>query len=68
MRLWLKECREAKGFTARRLAEGLDISESYYGLIEKGERQKSLDFSLAVKLSMLLEIPLAKIAEFEKEQ
>lgn len=65
MRQWLKSRREETGLSARQVAAGLGISESYYSLIEKGERQKNLDFCLAVKLSHLLSIPLGKLAEYE---
>ena len=40
MREWLKNSRKEKGITMSELASKLDISESYYCLIENGERQK----------------------------
>ena len=66
MRKWLKQQREEKGLSARKVAELLGISESYYSLIEKGERQKTLDFSLVVMLSRILDVSMATIAEYEK--
>ena len=65
MRDWLKALREKKGFSIKQAAEQLDISESYYCLIENGERQKKLDFSLVVKLSQLLGVSMQEIATFE---
>ena len=65
MRLWLKTAREKKGLTMKTLAERLNISESYYCSIENGERQKKMDLSLAAKLSMALEMPIAEIIENE---
>jgi putative transcriptional regulator len=41
MRVWLKKIRENKGMTQRDLSLKLDISESYYSLIENGERRPS---------------------------
>lgn len=67
MRNWLKALREKKGLSMKQAAEQLDISESYYCLIENGERQKKLDFSLVVKLSQLLGISMQEIAVFETQ-
>lgn len=53
MRTWLRSRREELGISAKQAAKKLDISESYYSLIERGERQKTLDFSLVVKLSLI---------------
>lgn len=65
VRLWLKTAREKKGLTMKTLADRLNISESYYCSIENGERQKKMDLSLAAKLSMALEMPIAEIIENE---
>lgn len=65
MREWLKNLREEKGFTQKRLGELLDISESYYSYIEAGDRQKAMDISLARKLSQALGISVEQIVEFE---
>ena len=65
MRTWLKEKREDAGFSMSLIARKLDISESYYCMIEKGERQKNLDFSLVVKLSEIFNVPLNTIADYE---
>ncbi len=66
MRTWLKNAREACGLTMKGTAEKLDISESYYSMIESGSRQKTLDISLASKISLLLNIPLQNIVDNEK--
>ena len=50
------------------IAKKLDISEAYFNYIENGERQKKMDIALASKLSMILDIPLAEIIEFEKSE
>ena len=65
MRTWLRSRREELGISAKQAAKKLDISESYYSLIERGERQKTLDYSLVVKLSQLLKMPISKIAKYE---
>lgn len=40
MRKYLISLRTEKGLTQKKIAQKLDISESYYNQIEKGERQK----------------------------
>lgn len=51
MRSYLKKIREKSKFTQQEVSKKLDISESYYCLIENGERQKQL--SLAFFISSL---------------
>ena len=67
MRGWLKEARTERGLTLKDVAENLDITESYYCMIENGERQRKMDIVLARKLSDLFSIPLQKISELEDE-
>lgn len=68
MRDWLKKARASKGFTMLALAQKLDISESYYCMIESGNRQEHMDISLAAKLSAVLDIPIAQITALETEK
>lgn len=65
MRDWLKEKRTDRGFTMSQMASKLDITESYYSMIEAGERQKKMDVALAAKLSSVFDMPLKQIVEFE---
>ena len=65
MRDWLKETRTERGLTMAQMAERLDITESYYSLIESGERQKKMDISFAWKLSQVLSVPVDRIVEME---
>jgi transcriptional regulator with XRE-family HTH domain len=65
MRDWLIKARTDKGLTMRQMGEALDISESYYSLIESGERQKRMDLALVTRLSAVLGIPITEIAEKE---
>ena len=48
------------------ISEKLGISESYYCLIENGERQKRMDISLLIKLADILEIPITEIVNLEE--
>lgn len=68
MRDWLLNARKERGLTQLDIAKKLDISEAYFNYIENGERQKKMDIALASKLSMILDIPLAEIIEFEKSE
>lgn len=65
MRDWLKEQRKEKGLTAKEVGDKLNISESYYSLIESGQRQKKMDLTLVAKLSSVLEIPIDQIVANE---
>jgi transcriptional regulator with XRE-family HTH domain len=67
MRKWLKDARTAKNMTMKQIAAELGITESYYSLIENGDRQKTMDISLAKKLSEILSIPVEKIVAMETE-
>ena len=66
MRGWLANARANKGLTQAQIAEKIGITESYYCMIENGDRQKKMDITLAAKLSSILEIPIAEIVEIEK--
>ena len=65
MRKWLRDARQKKGYTMKEAAQQLDISESYYSLIENGERQKKMDVMLVMKLSSVFGIPIKEIVAFE---
>ena len=67
MREWLKKLRVEKEMTMSEMAGKLGISESYYCLIENGERQKRMDISLISKLSNVLEIPIAELVNLEEK-
>ncbi len=65
MREWLYNLRTSKGLTMKELGEKLDISESYYFAIEKGERQKKMDIVLAAGLAVALDVPVADIVQMD---
>lgn len=67
MREYLLTLRKGKNLTQKELAQKLDVSESYYNQIENGERQKNMDISLVNRLSLVLEIPITTIIEYENE-
>lgn len=64
---WLKEKRIESGFTMAQMASKLDITESYYSMIEAGERQKKMDIALVAKLSTIFGIPVSMIADLETD-
>ena len=68
MRTWLKNSRKGKGITMSKMADLLGISESYYCLIENGERQKRIDISLLVKLSDILQISVIEMIKMEEQR
>lgn len=65
MRDWLKEKRTERGLTMAQMAERLDLTESYYSLVESGKRQQKMDIVLAAKLSTVLAFPIDQIVELE---
>lgn len=67
MRMWLKKCRESKGYTMKEMATKLDISEGYYCAIENGSRQKKMDLALVAALAVALEISIHAIVQYECE-
>lgn len=68
MRDWMKEKRISSGFTQKQVAEALGITESYYGFIESGARQKKLDITIAAQLSTLFRMPLGDIVALEAKE
>lgn len=65
---WLKKARKARGMTMATVAQKLGISESYYCMIEAGNRKERLDIPIASKISETLGVPLAEITDVEKER
>lgn len=49
---FIKNGREARGLRQSDVAEQLDISQAYYSMIERGERQ--VDFVLALEITKAL--------------
>lgn len=49
------------------VAEKISISESYYSMIEAGERQKQMDITLAVKLADVLGLSIESVVAMERE-
>lgn len=67
MREYLISLRTENGLTQKQIAQKLDISESYYNQIEKGERQKKMDITLLNRLSLALEIPITVLINYENK-
>lgn len=67
MREYLLSLRTEKGLTQKQIAQKLNISESYYNQIEKGERQKKMDITLLNRLSLALEIPITVLINYENK-
>lgn len=67
MREWMEVARKDAGLTMKDVASKLNISESYYSMIERRERQQKLDIAIVSKISDLFGISLQYIVEQEKE-
>lgn len=66
MRDWIKKLRLEKNYTQSSVAEKLGISQSYYNLIENGERQKKLSMVLVQKLIEVFGVTFEYICEQER--
>lgn len=66
MRSWMEKARKCRGLTMKAAATQLGISESYYSMIERGERQQKLDIALAVRMSGVFGISLEYIVNQEE--
>lgn len=67
-RTWLFEARTGSGMTQLEVANKAGVSESYYAMIEKGQRQQRMDITLAAKFSSIFNIPLDRIVEMEAKE
>lgn len=65
MRGWLKTLRKDNNLTAAEMADRLGISESYYSLIENGERQKKMDIVLVTRIAEVLNKSIVEIINLE---
>ncbi len=67
MREYLVELRTAKNLTQLDMSKKLCISESYYSLIENGERQKDMSITFLNKLSEALGVSKNSLLRMETE-
>lgn len=67
MREYLKQLRTEMGMTMQDVADAFGMTRQYYEMIESGDRQKKMDFSLVTKISNLFGISMERIAEYEQE-
>lgn len=67
MREYLKQLRAERNMTMQDVADAFGITRQYYEMIESGDRQKKMDFTLVTKISTLFGVSMEKIAEYEQE-
>lgn len=67
MREYLKTLRTDKKLTQADIAKELDISESYFCLIENGERKQEMSLSMLCKLAEVLGVPLSDLIAAERQ-
>lgn len=58
MREWLKDTRLQQRLTQKQIADAIGVTESYYCMIEGGDRQKKMDVTLAIKIGNVLGLSL----------
>ena len=67
MREYLKKLREKSNLSQLKISQKLDISESYYSLIESGDRHTDMSLSIMQKLSDAFNVPLEYIVDQESK-
>lgn len=65
MREWLKDARLQQRLTQKQMADAIGVTESYYCMIEGGDRQKKMDVTLAIKIGNVLGLSLEEIVKAE---
>lgn len=67
MREYLVVLRDKKSLTQKDVSKKLGISESYYNLIEHGERKKDMSIVLLYNLSKIFKISVKSLIDQELE-
>ena len=65
MRDYLTDLRNTRGLTQKDISSKLGISESYYNLIEHGERQKIMNVRILYELAQIFKISVKRMVEKE---
>ena len=65
MRQWLVDLRNSLGLTLKEMGAELNISESYYLMIEQGKRQKRMDITLIKQISHVSGKTMEEIIKME---
>ena len=66
MREWLKNLRCEKNLSQDAIAKELGMSQQYYCMIEKGERQASMTVAMAEKIADVFRIAFTEVLEKER--
>lgn len=66
MRQYLKDLRLKKGLSQTVVSEKIGITQSYYNMIESGQRQEDMSLSLIDKLAEVFDVSVLYIVEQEK--
>lgn len=64
-RVYLIDLRNKKGLTQLDISKSMGISESYYNLIEQGQRQKNMNIVILYGLSKALKVPVNILVDKE---
>lgn len=66
-RAWLKSLRAEKRISQTDVAESLGLSQTYYSMIESGQRASKLSLELATKIAELFDVSIDVIIANERE-
>ena len=63
MREWLKEIRGLRGLSQQEVADKSGIAQSYYGMIESGQRGNPLNVDIAKSIAAALDFDWTRFYE-----
>ena len=64
-RVYLIDLRNKKGLTQLDISKSMGISESYYNLIEQGQRQKNMNIAILYGFSKALKVSVNTLVDKE---
>lgn len=64
-RVYLIDLRNKKGLTQLDISKSMGISESYYNLIEQGQRQNNMNIAILYGLSKALKVSVNTLVDKE---
>lgn len=65
MREFLKDLRKERGLSQDEISKRIGLTQSFYSMIETGERVERMNLDMAVKLAKVLGLKLEKFISYE---
>lgn len=65
MREFLRDLRKERGLSQDEISKRIGLTQSFYSMIETGERVERMNLDMAVKLAKVLGLKLGKFIGYE---